>query len=211
VKHSDGIKAHCEALGPEYGITAEIAERIQTYAAHLEKWQKAINLVSKNSLPEMWMRHVYDSLQIVPHIPDTIKTIVDLGSGAGFPGLILALFDRWDVHLIESDQRKSIFLRDSARTCGATVTVHAQRIETVTGVSADLITARALASLDELLEMASGFRHFGTQHLFLKGQGADQELTDAQKNWKLRVTKIPSLTDPLGAILNIDEVSHNGS
>ncbi len=211
MKHSEGIAQKCLALGPEFRITETIANRIETYAAQLEKWQKAINLVSKSTLPTLWQRHFLDSLQLIPHIPSGTKTIVDMGSGAGFPGLVLAMFDEWNIHLIESDSRKSIFLRDSARTCGVHATVHAKRLEAVTDLSADVITARALAPVDDLFRLSAGFRQSQTKYLLLKGQNADDELTAAQKNWKLQVSKIPSLTDPLGVVLNIDEVSPNGS
>jgi len=209
--YSAGIANKCLDLGPEYGITPEIAERIEKYAANLVKWQKAINLVSKKTLPNMWERHILDSLQLVPHIGDDVKVIADMGSGAGLPGVILALFHRWDVHLIESDQRKCIFMRDSARACGVPVTIHSKRIEAVDDIDADLITARALAPLDDLFRLSVGFRRTQTKHLFLKGQSADDELTAARKQWKLQVTKIPSITDPLGSLLNIDEVCPHGN
>ncbi len=194
------------ALGPEFGIEAETAERLARFAAHLEKWQKAINLVSAKSLPQLWERHILDSLQLAPLIPVDARTIVDVGSGAGFPGLILAILDRWDVHLVESDTRKAVFLRDSARLCGVSATVHAVRIESLAAPKADVITARALAPVADLLKLTAGFRQSGTLHLFPKGRGAEAELTDAKKTWTLAVDRIPSLTDPDAVILKIGEV-----
>jgi len=206
VKHEQGIAAQALALAPEFGIDAEIAQRLERFAAHLEKWQKAINLVSAKTLPQLWTRHILDSLQIVPLIPETARTIVDVGSGAGFPGLILAILNRWDVHLVESDTRKAVFLRDSARLCGVPVTVHAARIESLDAPKADLITARALAPVADLLRLTAGFRQNRTLHLFPKGRGVEAELTDAEKTWTLTVDRIPSLTDPDAVILKIGEV-----
>ncbi len=193
-------------LGPEYGIDAETADRIARFAEHLEKWQKAINLVSAKTLPHLWERHIFDSLQLAPLIPAGARTIVDVGSGAGFPGLILAILNRWDVHLVESDTRKSVFLRDSARLCGVPVTVYAVRIESLDAPKADVITARALAPVADLLRLTAGFRQPGTIHLFPKGRGAEAELTDAQKTWTLTIGRTPSLTDPDAVILQIGEV-----
>ena len=206
VKHGEGIAAQAMALGPEFGIDAEIAQRIVRFAAHLEKWQKAINLVSTKTLPQLWERHILDSLQLAPLIPSRARTIVDVGSGAGFPGLILAILNRWEVHLVESDTRKSVFLRDSARLCGVPVTVHAARIESLAAPKADVITARALAPVADLLRLTAGFRQPGTIHLFPKGRGAEAELTDAEKTWTLSVGRTPSLTDPDAVILKIGEV-----
>ena len=206
MKHIEDVGLKAMALGPEFGIDAETAERIARFAQHLEKWQKAINLVSAKSLPQLWERHILDSLQLAPLIPPGARTLVDVGSGAGFPGLVLAILNRWDVHLVESDTRKSVFLRDSARLCGVPVTVHPVRIETLAAPKADVITARALAPVADLLKLTAGFRRSGTLHLFLKGRGAEAELTDAEKTWTLAVDRIPSLTDPDAVILKIGEV-----
>ncbi len=206
MKHEQGIADKALALGPEFGIDSEIAERLERFAGHLEKWQKAINLVSAKTLPQLWERHILDSLQLAPLVPPGARTLVDVGSGAGFPGLILAILNRWEVHLVESDTRKCVFLRDSARLCGVPVTVHTSRIETLDAPKADVITARALAPVADLLGLTSGFRHSGTIHLFPKGRGAEAELTDAEKTWTLSVDRIPSLTEPDAVILNIGEV-----
>jgi len=211
VKHPDDIVAKCAALEPHYGADAAVADRIARFAAHLAKWQKAINLIGRSTEDQVWERHILDSLQLVPLIPPETKVIVDMGSGAGFPGMILALLDRWEVHLIESDTRKAVFLRDSARACGVAVDVLARRIETVEAPKADVVTARALAPVSELLRLSAGFRRPGTVCLFPKGRNAEAELTDAQKTWTLRVDKCPSITDPHGVILKIDEVCRHGS
>jgi 16S rRNA (guanine527-N7)-methyltransferase len=205
------IIAKCAALDARYGVDTETAERMSVFVAQLEKWQKAINLIGPKTLPQLWERHILDSLQLVPLIPPEARVIVDLGSGAGFPGMILALLARWTVHLVESDSRKAVFLRDSARLCGVEAIVHAARIESVTGIAADVITARALAPVSDLLRYAQGFRHSRTLMLFLKGRNAQAELTQAEKNRTLRIDKIPSITDPQAVILKIDEARDHGS
>lgn len=206
MKHEE-IVAKALALPPAFGIDTTIAERLAKFAAHVEKWQKAINLVGAKTLPQIWERHLLDSLQLVPLIPASANLLVDIGSGAGFPGLVLALFDRWDVHLVESDLRKSVFLRDSARLCGVPVTVHATRIESLDGPKADVITARALAPVADLLALTRELRRADTVLLFPKGRGAEAELTDAQKSWTLAVDRIPSITQADAVVLKIGEVS----
>lgn len=204
VKHE--IAEQALALDSRFGIDEAIAARLETFAAHLEKWQKAINLVGPKTLPQLWRRHILDSLQLVPLIPQGARTIVDVGSGAGFPGLILALLDRWDVHLVESDTRKSVFLRDSARLCGATATVHAKRIESLSEPKADVLTARALAPVAELLALTEGLRTPETLCLFPKGRSARAELTEAEKTWTLAAETVPSLTDAEAVVVKISEV-----
>lgn len=204
VKHD--IAARARALDPRFGVDDTVAERLAIFAAHLEKWQTAINLVGPKTLPLLWERHILDSLQLVPLIPEQAETIVDVGSGAGFPGLILALVGRWEVHLVESDTRKSVFLRDSARLCGVPATVWPKRIESLTEPKADVITARALAPVAELLALTQGLRKPGTLHLFPKGRSARVELTEAEKTWTLAAETVPSLTDAEAVVLKISEV-----
>ncbi len=125
--------------------------------------------------------------------------------------MILALLKRWTVHLAESDSWKAVFLRDSARLCGVEAAVHAQRIESLSGLDADVVTARALAPVSDLLDYAQGFRHPGTVFLFPKGRNAQAELTEAEKTWTLWVEKFPNITDPDAVILKIDEARRHGS
>ena len=128
-------------------------QRLETYAGLLVKWQAKINLVGPATLPDLWRRHFLDSAQLLPLLPAAAGTLADLGSGAGFPGLVLAIMTDWRVHLLDSDQRKCAFLRQVALDCGVLdrVTIHAKRIEQVTGIAADVVTARACAPLGELL------------------------------------------------------------
>ncbi len=182
--------------------------RLEAYAALLTKWQAKINLVGPATLPELWRRHFLDSAQLAPLLSETNGTLVDLGSGAGFPGLVLAIMSDWQVHLIDSDQRKCAFLRQVALDCGVLdrVTIHARRIEQVTGIAADLVTARACAPLDALLDLAEPFAGEGGSCLFLKGAQAEEELTQARRRWTMRVETRGSLSDPGGTILIITQL-----
>jgi 16S rRNA (guanine527-N7)-methyltransferase len=185
--------------------------RLETYAALLSRWTRTINLVSQASLRDLWRRHMLDSAQLLPLLPaapaDRRRIIVDLGSGAGFPGMVLALLDAGEVHLVESDRRKAVFLREAARETGADVLVHNQRIEDMSPIAADVVTARACAPLPKLLKYAYEIPGSvpGTRPccLFLKGQRADQELTEAGKQWTMLVDSFPSRSDPSGTILRI--------
>ena len=134
--------------------------------------------------------------------------MVDLGSGAGFPGLVLAIMTDWRVHLLDSDQRKCAFLRQVALDCGVLdrVTIHAKRIEQVTGIAADVVTARACAPLDELLALAELFIGEKGTGLFLKGAQAEEELTQAQRHWTMRLDRRESISDPAGKILIVSHL-----
>lgn len=182
--------------------------RLETYAALLVKWQKAINLVGPKTLPDLWRRHFLDSAQLAPLIPGGVRTLVDIGSGAGFPGLVLAIMGAApEVHLIEADRRKAEFLRAVSRETAAPATVHAARIEAVADLKADAITARALAPLAELLSMTEALRHRDTVCLFPKGAGAASELTAAEEKWMMRVEAVPSATAPDATIFRLSAIA----
>ena len=195
-------------------------DRLETYAALLSKWQAKINLVGPATLPDLWRRHFLDSAQLIPLLDSLPRAgggsssiggggvLVDLGSGAGFPGLVLAIMTDWRVHLIDSDQRKCAFLRQVALDCGVgtQVTIHAQRIEQVSGIAADVVTARACAPLDELLALAAPIVGEAGHCLFLKGAQAEEELTQAGRRWTMRVAKRGSISDPAGTILIITQL-----
>ena len=140
-----------EALGEQLHVSRETLERLTVYLELLRRWQRAVNLVGRGTLADPWRRHVLDCAQLAPHVPAGAATVVDLGSGAGFPGMVLSIMGLRGVHLVESDRRKAQFLREVARATGASVQVHAERIERMRGWSADVITARALAPLPRLL------------------------------------------------------------
>jgi 16S rRNA (guanine527-N7)-methyltransferase len=196
------------------GVSRETQERLAAYVALLAQWNPRINLVGPRTLEDVWRRHIQDSAQLHPLIPDTARILVDLGSGAGFPGLVLAILGVPEVHLVEADVRKAAFLREAARVTGTAAVIHAQRIETTAPICADVITARALAPLPDLLDHAAKFIAAHSILLFLKGQSAAEELTVAQKAWKMRAMQVPSATDPSGTILRLEgvtRVSHVGT
>jgi 16S rRNA (guanine527-N7)-methyltransferase len=140
-------------------VSRETLTQLEAYAELLLKWQPKINLISGKTIPELWTRHFLDSAQLIELCPPGATTLIDLGSGAGFPGLVLAIMSTMTVHLIESDTRKSAFLREAARIAGVSdrVTVHPARAEAVDLPPAAIISARALASLSDLLPLAHRF------------------------------------------------------
>lgn len=190
----------------ETGVSRETVERLRRYADLLVKWQARINLVGRSTIPDLWRRHMLDSAQLRPLLPPHAQTLVDLGSGAGFPGLVLAIMGVPDVHLVEADTRKAAFLREAARVAGVSVTIHAQRLESVAPFAADVVTARALAPVAQLLEFAQPFLTERTVCLFLKGQNVEDELTDAHKIWNMTVERHPSQTETAATILRVSEV-----
>lgn len=187
-------------------VPRETQEAIDRYIALLARWNRAVNLVARGDLRSVRDRHIADSLQLVPHIPAHARRGIDLGSGAGFPGLILAAATGIPFDLIESDQRKAAFLREAARVMKAPVAVHAVRIETAYVPPAPLVTARALAPLPDLLRLAASFLEPGGVCLFPKGAGVQSELTAAANEWHMEVTRIASSTVPGAGILRISEL-----
>jgi 16S rRNA (guanine527-N7)-methyltransferase len=187
-------------------VSRETLARLEVFAALLMAWQQSINLVAPASLPDLWRRHILDSAQLWPLLPEGAQRLIDLGSGAGFPGLILAILGVPEVHLVESDRRKAAFLREAARVTGATVTVHVARAETLALPPAGIVTARALAALDRLLPLVRRFLAPGGVALLPKGREAQEELTLAGTRWKMRAELIASRTDPMGRILRLQDL-----
>jgi 16S rRNA (guanine527-N7)-methyltransferase len=199
-------KSPAEALQSLMNLSDAVMDRLTVYAEMLEKWQKSINLVGPDTIPSLWVRHFLDSAQLFPLFPQNIHRVVDMGSGAGFPGLVLAILGAPDVNLIESDSRKCAFLRETARMTGTELKIHNCRIEKAPPLAADLVTARALAPLDKLLEWAEPHLLPGGHCLFLKGRGVDDELTQAAEGWNIQAERVQSLSDPSGSILHLQEV-----
>lgn len=195
-----------EAFAKDTGVSRETLARLTAYADLLALWNKKINLVGRSTEPEVWQRHMLDSAQLFPLIPAGIRTLLDMGSGAGFPGLVLAIMGVPQVHLVESDQRKCAFLREAARITQAPATIHAKRIEDLAAFPVDVLTARALAPVAELLDWSARFISEKTTCIFPKGQNVEVELTDAHKRWRITVNQRPSRTDSRGTILCINEV-----
>ena len=188
-------------------VSRETSLQLESHAALLFTWNPHLNLVARGDVPRIWQRHILDSLQLVPLIPAGIKDGIDLGSGAGFPAIPVALATRIRFALVESDHRKASFLREAARVTNAPIEVHPARAETLDLPRAALITARALANLGALLGLAERFLVPGGICLFLKGARAEGELTRAAQEWHMRVERFPSRTDPTGVILRISEIS----
>jgi 16S rRNA (guanine527-N7)-methyltransferase len=189
-----------------FNVSRETLDRLQVYAGLVRQWQKAVNLVAPSTLPELWGRHFADSAQLAALVPDAAQRHVDLGSGGGFPGLVLAIMrsgrDGARTILVESDQRKAAFLREAARQTGIAVEIVSGRIEkpetqAKVGV-VDVVTARALAPLERLFALSvplcKASPAGSTVGLFLKGRGVEQEIADARLKWRFAHRLVPSLT-----------------
>ncbi|MFN4275941.1 MAG: 16S rRNA (guanine(527)-N(7))-methyltransferase RsmG [Ferrovibrio sp.] len=207
-----------QAFQKATGCSDQALERLNIYAALVAKWQKAINLVAPNTLPQLWERHFLDSAQLLPLAPESTTRWLDLGSGGGFPGLVIAALGVdggvETVHLVESDQRKATFLREAARAMGlgSHVTVHMKRIEAVEpaalhaamGGAPQVISARALASLKDLIPLAQRLAGPDTVYLFPKGRQAGDELTEARRYWTIQALDLlPSQTEAQARIVRM--------
>jgi len=196
-----------DSFGPEgfaarTHVSRETLARLKAYADLLVEWNTRHNLVARSTVPDLWQRHFLDSAQLEPLIPAGISTLADLGSGAGFPGLVLAAM-RPDiaVTLHEATAKKCIFLRTAAERMALPVTIQNARIEDLSPKAYDVVTARALAPLPLLLSYAARLSGPNSVCLFLKGQNVGVELTEAHKSWNIEASQVPSQTDPSGAIL----------
>jgi 16S rRNA (guanine527-N7)-methyltransferase len=187
-------------------VSRETEDRLETLVRTLERWQKAINLVSHGTLVDVWRRHILDSAQLAWLLPTEARTLTDLGSGGGFPGLVLAaLRPDLSVTLVEADARKGAFLAEAARhmSLQRPPKVLVQRIEVGSPAPADIVTARALAPLRQLLAWAAPYRSDPAICLFHKGKGWQGELTDAQEDWEIDVQPFSSVTDRDAVLLRI--------
>lgn len=207
-READAIGYGAEAFQRDTGVSRETLDRLSSYADLLRKWNRAVNLVGRGTVADLWRRHMLDSAQLADLLPraplDRPRRVVDLGSGAGFPGLVLAILNVGDVHLVEADARKAAFLREAARATGAEVTFHVKRAETLPALAADVVTARAFAPLAELLGYAAPLMRSDGVGLFPKGKGVEGELTVARKAWNMTVDHLPSRTDKAATILRVE-------
>lgn len=181
-------------------------EALEKFAALLLRWNRTVNLIARGDEPELWRRHIDDSLQLTALVPQATERGIDLGAGAGFPGLVLACATGIPFDLIEADQRKAAFLREAGRVTGAPVRVHAGRAESVELAPASVVTARALAPLPLLLRLAAPKIASTGIALFPKGSDIDAELTAARREWHMSVERVPSRTSPGAVILKISEL-----
>jgi 16S rRNA (guanine527-N7)-methyltransferase len=190
-------------------VSRETLARLEAYAALLVQWSARINLVGRDTLPDLWRRHFLDAAQLHALIPQTAAGLVDLGSGAGFPGLVLAILGMPNlklVELVEADAKKCAFLREAARITKTGVAIRHARIETVPSHPVDVVTARALAPLDRLLPYAARFLGPASRCLFLKGERVAEELTRARQDWTMNAVLHPSRSDPRGVVLELQQV-----
>jgi 16S rRNA (guanine527-N7)-methyltransferase len=189
-------------------VSRETWGRLERLVAALDRWQGAFNLVAPGTLDHVWTRHVADSAQLVPLAGSARRRWVDLGSGAGFPGLVVAalLGESGEVLLVESNGKKAAFLREAARAMGLRVAVRAERAETAAaaGREAGVVSARALAPLVDLLSLAEPLLKSGAIGLFPKGREVGAELTRAEECWRFSASLHPSLTDSDARIVRID-------
>lgn len=210
----DGPLATSDAVAAAFGVSRESQEQLDAFVALLERWNRRVNLIGPATVPDIWARHVADSLQLLRYTPGDARIILDIGSGGGFPGVVLAiaLAERpgVTVHLVESNRKKAAFLREAVRVTAAPAIVHAARIEDigpdVLSGRPDVVTARAVAPLAKLLAMTERFIAEGAVGLFLKGQHVDSELTEAARSWSIDAQSHPSVTGSAGTVLVVREV-----
>lgn len=201
-------------LGPEgfqeiIDVSRETLDRLRLYADLLSRWQRRINLVSRDSLGDLWRRHMLDSAQLWRLVDPDAESLTDFGSGGGFPGLVVAILAGRggpSITLIESDQRKCAFLNEVIRQTGAEARVLNERLEDTSLPPVDIVTARACARLPKLLGYVRDRLKPEGVGLILKGARVDEELTDARKDWTMSVVRHTSLSDPSGTILELRDI-----
>jgi 16S rRNA (guanine527-N7)-methyltransferase len=211
--HIDGP----ETFRSAFEVSRETVERLAIYERLLRQWQKAVNLVAPSTLSDVWHRHIADTAQVADLVPPSAKSLLDLGSGGGFPGLVLAIMlsERHSIRtvLVESDARKAAFLRDVARGTGTLVEILSTRIENeetqLRVGTVDVVTARALAPLSRLLTLAAPFFTAPTVGLFLKGRDVHGEITAARGVWQFDVELVPSRTDANGRVAVVRSIAAN--
>lgn len=198
-------------LLPTLSVSRETEQRLQRIQSLLEKWNPAINLVSKATIPSAWQRHILDSAQLYAEMD--FDHWADLGSGGGFPGLVIAALaaeknPSGTIVLVEVDKRKATFLREAVRMLGLRAEVIAERIENLAPLNVDVLSARALAPLPLLCEYALRHLDPGGTALFLKGAGWRDEVSESQRLWAFDYDVVPSETDPSAVILKVKAIKH---
>ena len=199
----------------DFDVSRETLQRLEQFAALLERWNRRINLVSKESLNEIWCRHIADSAQLADVIPPYDGPLADIGSGAGFPGMVLAILGRPDVHLIESNSRKCAFLNEAARITEAPVRIHNLRLNSDGAPPAallrtEVITARAVSPLTNLLDIVCHMMYDRTCCIFPKGARVEDEIGEALRNWEFDMERVASKVEPGGVILILRHVRRRG-
>ena len=185
---------------------------LKKYEDLVKKWQKAVNLVAHNELNSIWERHILDSAQIYFEIPKESRVLVDLGSGGGFPAVVIAILNKVlngsleKIVLVESDNKKTVFLKEVSRILDLNLTILNSRIEDVDGLTADVITSRALGKVQLLLDLSKNFNKKDTLFLLLKGEKVDLELSEVR--YRFKSEKKQSKISNTGCILKISEVDY---
>lgn len=199
----------------QYNVSRETISKLEQFAELLKDWNQKMNLVSRNSIEVLWERHILDSVQLINYISPTIKTLVDIGSGAGFPGLILAILMQEKIPdakitLVESITKKTVYLKDVCeRLKLSNVSVKNERVENLKIAAPEVITARAVAALDILCGYVSKINGNKTESLFLKGQSYKEEIAAAQKNWKFDLDVFSNKYSEDGVILKLNRLRKN--
>jgi 16S rRNA (guanine527-N7)-methyltransferase len=206
-----GVPLSFDGFVERAAVSRETAERLKVYGDLLVRWQKAINLVSQDSLTDLWRRHFLDSAQLYRFLPAGVPRLLDFGSGAGFPGLVLSIMGLPDVHLVESDGRKCAFLREAARVTGASITLHEKRLESIVPFGTPVVTARGFASLDRLVGYAMPYLALWdgpSAGIFLKGEHSEKELTVALGKYNMRYEAFPSIASDTGVVIRVEGHYH---
>jgi len=191
-----------------FQVSYETLGKLDLYAKLLQDWGQKFNLVAKSTLPHIWSRHFIDCAQLINSMPKSAKNTADMGSGAGFPGLVLSIMGAPHVILIEATGKKANFLREVIQELKLDATVLQQRVEETKTLKADVITARALSPLPDLLKLANRLTKEDSLCLFLKGKNADAELTESKKHWTFECDKLPSLSDNTGSVLILRDLKY---
>ncbi len=199
-----------EEFAKDISVSRETLDKLTIYSDLLAKWQKAKNLVANSTVEDRWQRHFLDSAQLYPLLQkaygDRPLTFLDIGSGAGFPGLVLSAMGLGHAHMVESNGRKCIFMNQVSRETLSPATIHNVRIEEQEPFPVDFITSRACARVIQLINWSAPFLQPQTEMWLLKGEGVDEELTEAQSCWKMQIECFGSLSDPGGTILRLSAI-----
>lgn len=193
-------------------VSRETYERLEAFKELVRKWTVKINLISPATIGQIWERHILDSVQVWPLAPENARSWVDIGSGGGFPGIVMAILAKefrpeMIVTLIESDQRKCAFLRTAGRELGLNIKVLSERVESVAPMGADVMTARALAALDVLMGFADRHLSEDAVAIFPKGRAFEGEVQEARKQWQFSLEIYESMTDPEARLLRVERIA----
>jgi 16S rRNA (guanine(527)-N(7))-methyltransferase RsmG len=194
-----------------FPVSRETEARLDRYGALLLERNQTLSLISPTTEEALWTRHFLDSAQLISLIPDTDRPVVDIGTGAGFPGLILAILGLSDIHLIEHNMQKVAFLRVVVSELGLPVTIHARKSDAVRPFVAGVVTARALKPLDQLIGYGRRFLGPDSVCLFPKGRRAEEEMAVAARKWHMDAERFPSITDPDSTIFRLSHITEVGA